>query len=123
MDLRRDPRPIFGGTVETAFLRNLDPAIEGDPGHDLAEREMARRAPTLPNAAIRLAPDFLEMRQKRLLQRPSVLVRGEAAPLGLIERVHDFAVHVDLDLSMRAVAASYRLRALVARQPVDFPFR
>jgi hypothetical protein len=33
------------GSLEPVLLDRLDPAIEGDPGHDFRKGEVARRAP------------------------------------------------------------------------------
>jgi hypothetical protein len=58
----------------------------------------------LPDALIRLSPHPLEMREQGELQRPPGLGLGQAALTRLMQRIEQLAIHVDLQLMVRAVA-------------------
>ncbi len=83
-----------------------------------ARTSRAGRRPRLAEARRRrLRPRALEVPQQVQLQRPRVLLLGDAVDAGLVERVHHLAVYVDLQLLARRVADSDRRRALVPVAP------
>ena len=77
----------------------------------------------LPDALVGLAPDRFQMREQLVLQIPAGTGRAQAADPRMMQRVGDFAIHVELQLRMRFIADADRLRALVARQPRHDPFQ
>ena len=114
--------PVVERPFEPEGLRALDRAIEGDPGHDLGIGEMLRRPAHFPDALIGLAPDILEMFEKRDLSVPSGFVGRQPAAPRLMIGVHDLAEHVELQLGVRRIADAHRRGFLVAGQPVGVPF-
>src|SRR4029453_2349442 len=108
VNLPRHRAPALDRPLQPEVARELGAAVEGDPRHDLAEGEMARRRTAFPDAAIGLAPDRRQVRQEGLHQVPGVLAAGDAAAARLVERVHDLAIDVYLELGMRAVADANR---------------
>ncbi len=84
---------------------------------------MLAAAARFPDAFVRLLPDRLEMLEHLALHVPGGLVRLQAADARQMQRVHHFAVDVELELADRVVADAHGLRALVARQPVDLQLR
>src|SRR5262245_65156868 len=90
--------PAIERRFEAELLRALDRTIEGDPCHDLGIGEVLGPAARFPYAFIRLGPDFLEVGQKRLLQRPAGFARGEPFTSRLMERIHHLAEDIELEL-------------------------
>jgi len=82
-------------------------------------REVARLAAHLPEAAIGLAPAALHFADDRADERPLVLVGGQPEAPGVEEQIDDLAVHVELELTVRAVAEPHGLGALVAAEPIE----
>src|SRR5262249_7893082 len=99
------------------LLRAPDRAIEGDPRHDLGIGEVLAPAAGFPDAFIRLAPDALEVGQKRLLLGPARFARSEPFASGLMERVHHLAEGIELELAVSGIADAHGRRAFVSRQP------
>ena len=75
---------------------------------------MLRLAADLPDPLVRSRPGAFEVAKQGSLERPRVLLLGEAVGPCLVERVHDFAVDVHLELLARGVADAHGRRALVA---------
>src|SRR2546422_8597192 len=67
----------------------------------------------LPDAFIGLFPDGLQMVHQRLLQRPARLVPAQANASRNVQRVHQLAVDVELELERGRVADAHGTRALV----------
>ena len=77
----------------------------------------------LPDALVGLAPALLQDLEQQQGQRPRVRARRRARARGLPQHVEQLAVHVELQLRVRAVAGAYRSRALVAGEPVELELR
>src|SRR5690242_291034 len=109
--------------LHRAFLAEhldaLDRAVNRDPGHDLRVGELATAAAYLPQSLVGLAPYFFEMLRQRPLHVPRRVIACEAALAALMQRVHDFAVNVELQLDGSGVADSHGSRRLVTLQPPE----
>src|SRR5258708_11422319 len=75
------------------------------------------------DALVGLVPDLFQMRQNCALQFPPRGAVGEAADAALVQRVHHLAEDVELKLVGGGVPDAYGLRAFVADEPRDRPFR
>ena len=109
--------PLLDRAGQLEHFRASDGAIEGEPGHDLRMGEMLAAAAHLPQAFVGLVPDLRKMHQEFALHRPAGFVCAEAASPRLVQRVHDLAENIELELGVRRVADAHRLRILVSRQP------
>src|SRR5271157_4887170 len=83
--------------------------------------EMLRWPAHLPDALIGLVPDRCQMPEHGLADCRAASDRGQTAQMGVVERVENLAIDVELGLVCRTVADAYRPRALIARQPGDLP--
>ena len=90
-----------------------------DPGHDLGVHEVLPRAADLPQRAVRLLPDALEVVGEQGLQRPGVVVVGEPGLTGAVQPVEELAVDVELELPRCLVADPHRPGPLVALEPAQ----
>ena len=118
----RRRRHLLDRAVQPQFLHALDRAVERHPSHDLGVGEVPALAPHLPDARIgHTRPDGSQMLQQRPLERPPGLVDAQAAAPGLMQRVQQLAIDVELKLGVRGVADPDRTRALVSRQPRHLP--
>lgn len=115
--------PLVDRAAQSMTFHRLDGAIEDDPCHDLGEGKVLARPAGLPDAVIRFRPASRHMVGQRQLQIPPGLARAEAALARLLERVHQLAIDVELELLVRGIADPHRLRSEIAGQPVDVPFR
>src|SRR5665647_1636158 len=79
-------------------------------------------AADLPDAVVDVVPVLLDETHERPLQRPREGILGDAGLPGLVERDHDLADHIPLELIDRGVAHPYRRSALVAGQRVQLAF-
>src|SRR5262249_58815544 len=122
MDLGPQPAPALDRTFEAVLFNAVNGAIERDPGHDLGKGEMARLAAHLPDLLVGFAPRLFQMLHQRDLQRPARRRRVEAVLARLIERIHQLAVNVELELTVSIVTDAYRARPFVPRQPRQLPF-
>ena len=104
--------------LEAELLDPLDRAVEHHPGHGLRGREVLRRAPDLPDAAVRLVPDLLDMLDQRPLDVPGLRAEIEPVLAGGMEDVENLAEDVELELAVGAVADPDGSAALVAGEPV-----
>src|SRR5262245_55947831 len=118
MDLIADRAPALDGSWAAELLAQLDPAVEGNPGHHLGVGEVASLAPNLPDPLVGLAPCLLEQPEHVQAELPG---RKRGAELGrsrrLIEGVGNLAVDIDLILVGGRVAHPHRTRALKPRTP------
>src|ERR1700720_1653326 len=78
---------------------------------------MMSSAPYLPDAFIGSAPDGFEMREQRALKLPRGREVLETAEPRMMERVHHFAVNIELQLVGGSVADAHRFRVLVSAEP------
>src|SRR5713101_7064943 len=99
---------MLARSVEPVLLDRLDPAVESDPRHDFREGELARRAANLPDALVRLLPDRLQIFEQLLLQRPGKAAAFEPVAVTGVERVHQLAINVELQLFVRGIADPHR---------------
>src|SRR6185369_13637622 len=90
--------PSIDRPLEPAALHGFDATIERDPRHDLRMREMPARASDFPDALIGLRPRLLEMSEQRLLEIPGIGIGLDACASRDVQRVHDFAVDIELQL-------------------------
>src|SRR6266700_5305577 len=109
-------------TCKAERLPALDASIECDPGHYFRMDEMLAPPSHFPDALVRRRPDLLEVGKKSALKIPSFCEILQTAGPRMVQRVHDLAENVDLQLSRGSVADPDRLRALVARKPGHLPF-
>jgi hypothetical protein len=114
--------PLHDRRCEIEALGILDRTIEGHPDHDLGIREMLRRTAHFPDAAVRLFPHRAQMLEELALDIPAGLGLGNASPARLMQRVHDFTEHIQLQLPVCTVADAHGRRAFVAGEPRHFPF-
>ena len=83
---------------------------------------MAPGPADLPDPVVGLAPAGLEEVHQRSCSSHAGFVGGLDGPLRrLVERGHDLAVDVELELAGSRVADPHRCGLLVAGQPVDLP--
>src|SRR3954470_10420046 len=92
------PDQSFYPPVLTKLLNGSDGAIHAHPSHHLGVHEMAAGTPYLPDAIVRLCPDFLELQHQCPLQIPCRLELLQAATPCLIKSIQDFAIDVQLQL-------------------------
>src|SRR3954470_23430900 len=85
MDARAQSAPAFDVRIEAEHLRAPDRAVERDPSHHLRICEVLRLAPYLPDAAVLVLPDRLEMLGELPLEAPAGLVGRQAALPGLVQ--------------------------------------
>ena len=116
LDLVGDPPPRLDVALPAMQFGELCAAIEGDPAHDLARREVLRLAADLPDATIRLAPVGDGLFDLSLQNRPQVLGDLLTRPRVEIHRVQHRTPHVVLHLVEGAVPDSHRPGIVVARQ-------
>src|SRR6266850_5289050 len=109
----------FAGTA--APLQNLDRAVEGYPRHDFRMGEVLPRPAHLPDALVRLIPNPGQVFEQDRPYRVPVFVGGQAVALSMVERVENFAVHIELDLIYRGVADADGAGPFISGQPRDLP--
>ena len=118
-DLVPDRAPAFDRSLAAELLDVAHGAVERDPRHHLRVREVTLGPAYLPDARVRSSPARLEPLDQLELQRPDLVVRNAAADAGLVERVPELSVDVELELLRGGVADAHRRRALVAGEPVE----
>ncbi len=69
---------------------------------------MLTAAAHLPNAFVGLRPRGLQVLQKGDLHRPAVVALTDTAAAGLMQRIHNLAVDVELELVACAIADAHR---------------
>src|SRR5690606_6428488 len=96
--------PLVKRTVEAELFGAAQRAVDGGPRHDLRVGEVLGAAAALPDAFVGALPDVCEAPEQRALERPARPARGQAAAAGLVQRVHDLAEDVELQLPVGPVA-------------------
>src|SRR5262249_53978497 len=114
--------PTFQRRLQFETLRITHRAIQSNPCHDLRQGKVAATASHLPNSIVRLLPDLFQMLDQGLLQRPGRLDGSKSVLSRLEDGVHEFAVHVELQLTGGGVADAHGRGTLVAREPRHLPF-
>src|SRR5579864_1485983 len=99
---------MLAWSVEPELLDRFDAAVEGDPAHDFREGEVARWAANLPDALVRALPDLFQVFEQLLLQFPGEGVAFEPIALRGIERIHQLAIDIELQLLKGGVADAHR---------------
>ena len=85
---------------------------------------MLARPAHLPDAVVGQLPTVLEeLEQGKDQVAGTAIVSRDPDPPGLVERIDDLSVHVELELLGRRVADSDGLGALVPGQPRRLPIR
>jgi hypothetical protein len=79
--------------------------------------KVTARLAHLPDAVVGLVPNAGEMIQEHSLDPPGFAVGFELEPPHDVHRVHEFSVHVELQLLERGVADPHGAAVLVAGQP------
>ena len=77
----------------------------------------------LPDPLIGLFPGPLQVIEQGALHPPGILIGFQSHLPRQVQRIHDFAKHIQLELPVGRVADPHRRRALVARQPFQGQFR
>ena len=80
---------------------------------------MPVRSANLPDPRVLEPPPVDEPLEQLPHERPGRVVRRRAVRARLVERVEHLPVDVELELRRGGVPDAHRLRALVARQPVE----
>ena len=83
---------------------------------------MAARPANFPDAFIRLLPVRLQELEQGDLYSPGCRLRFQAGGSRQMQRVHDFAVDIELELLRCRVAHAHRSRAAIAGQPAHLVF-
>ena len=117
-----DASPTIHRCVQFEALRITHGAIQSHPCHDLGKGKVAATASHFPNSIVRLLPDLFQMFDQGLLLRPGRLDGSESVLSCLVDRVHKFAVHIELKLYGSGVANAHRRGTFVAGEPRHLPF-
>src|SRR5579883_1328970 len=122
MDLVPQSAPARDRPLMPELLDRTNGAVECDPDHHFRMREMLGWAADFPNAVIGLVPDFFEMLNDGAFEPPARWIwRQAGAPAG-IERIHDLAIDVELQLVACSISDAHGNRTLIARQPGELEF-
>ena len=109
--------------VEVTRFSEARHPVKCNPTHDFGVKELPGRTACLPDTAVRQLPvledEVCETAKKGLL----IPAKPSTPGIGNCRRSDDLAVHVQLQLPVRRVANSYRLRVLVAGQPAQLPLK
>src|SRR5262249_15456412 len=114
MDLVPDRAPSLERSFAAELLAELDPAVEGDPGHHLRVGEVSPPAAHLPDAFVGLAPALLEQPEHVPAELPCRQRSAIVTPTRLIQRAQLLAVAFELLLCGCGVADPDRRRAVEA---------
>src|SRR5690606_7406131 len=98
VDLVAQRTPALDRPLVPEMLAGPDAPVEGHPAHQPRVRERARRPANLPDAVVGFAPGLLEGDEQRTLQSPGLVERTELGFSRRAQRVHQFAVDVELAL-------------------------
>ncbi len=112
----------FPPAVEVArqlgvLLQGAHGPVRGHPHHHLRVHELAAAAAHLPQPLVRLPPVRPQPVDQRGLDRPDLRLGGQTGVPGQRQRVHDLAVHVQLELLHGLVADAYGGGAGESGQP------
>src|SRR6516165_4707573 len=98
MNLVAQLTPVIERTSEFKSFKILNCAIHGDPGHHFGMNELLSSSTDFPDALIGLHPDLLEMRYPFSFDRSALLRHAKSVLPGLMHRIGDFAVDIQLKL-------------------------
>ena len=115
--------PAIERCVKSESFGAFDAAVERHPGHDLGRDIALALAAAFPDAVIRLVPYFSQMFDHRAFQCPGFVVKFQLGHAGLVKRIDQFAVDIELQLGVCGIADPNRLRTFVTRQPAGLPFQ
>ena len=116
VDLVGDLAPLRGEVGLVVHPGQPGAAVEGDPAHELARREVLRLPADLPDAAVGLVPVLDGLLDLPLQHRPQCLGQLLARSRVQVDRVEHGAPHVVLALVVGGVPDAHRLRTLVPGQ-------
>ena len=122
MDLGGDRTPAIERRRKLVFGGDGDRPIERHPRHHLRVGEVPPRPAHLPDALVRLPPEFLEKRDERPLELPGRRVWGNARLQRQVHRVHYLAVDIELELVDGGIPDPHGSGALVTGQPRQLEF-
>src|SRR5215469_3752789 len=113
--------PVIERSSQFEALKIFDSAIHSHPRHHFRVRELLSPSTNLPDAVIRLHPNLFEIGYPvsfygRTLFRDT----GRAFP-GLMHRIRNFAIDIELELGSSGIADAYWFGVLVTRQPGHLP--
>ena len=100
-----------------------DRAVHGDPGHDLRIGVMPGLSAGLPRCLDPAGPRCLKVPDQGRVAVPAGLIVAKAAATRLMQRVHDFAINVQLKLLRGGVADPDGICPIVSGKPGNLPFR
>ncbi len=117
------PRPQARVAFQTPARGEPHGAVERDPAEELRVEEVARAAPHLPDALVRLFPARGCLVGHVAQRLPKLRPDWSAHPLVVeVRGVENLAVDVELLLAVSAVAHAHRARPAVAFQVVERVF-
>ena len=99
--------PTVERAFETRTFDRLDAAVESDPGHHLAVREVPLRAAHLPDAFVGPLPGGFHKFDQGPGVGPAIRVDLEPCRMRMVERVDDFSINVQLKLIRGGVADAH----------------
>src|SRR5262249_32813108 len=114
VDVVANLSPTFQRCIQFETLGITYRAIQSNPCHDLGKGKVATTASHFPNSIVRLLPDLFQMLDQRPLLWPGRLDGSKSILSCMIDGVHEFAVHVELELNGSRVANAHRRGTLVA---------
>src|SRR5439155_18176798 len=120
LDELADSLPLLGPAVgmvvrELAVAREPDPAVEGDPRHQLRDRVVAEVG-KLPDARVLVPPHDAEPVERRADPLPRRLVERVALAEVQVNGLEQVAPRPELELRLRCVAVPHRARVAVPAQ-------
>ena len=108
--------PAVDRALQPVLAHRPDAALERRPEHRPRVGEVLQVGADLPDAVVLAVEVLLDEVEQGELEAPRELVVGDADRAGLLEREHDLAEHVALELQVRGVADPHRRGAPVAGQ-------
>jgi hypothetical protein len=110
-------------TREIALLRQSNRPVYCHPQEHLAVREVLFAATDFPDGHVRLVPDCADEIGQVADVEPLGVRDGFAVLVVQVDRVHQLAVDVELDVVSGGITNAYRPAVLVAREVVELELR
>src|SRR5215470_1520372 len=95
-------------------FENFYRPVERHPRHYFRMGEVLRRPAHFPNALVSPAPNPRQMVENGGADRHGAIHCGQAVKMGVVQRVENFAVDIELCLPDRRIADAYRPRSFIA---------
>src|SRR5215831_11192548 len=121
MDLIAQGPPMIERAGKLKTLEILNCTIDGHPRHHFGASELLTFSTYLPDAFIGLHPDLFEMGYPVSLNCSTLLRYSPFTFPGLVHRIGNFTVDIQLELSGCGVADTHWPGVLVTRQPGYLP--